>query len=148
MQELANQVSKLLTENMMIDLRSKFGFAIPKDIVRPLVARADNAIMGALLDWPHDSVYGFVDAYERELEFFVEDVVMITNLTALVVREKVQVVTDELADKLYDFIQTWHHVQRLNAARLHQSVVRNRNSRENNHASRQARNQSGRHFTR
>lgn len=141
MQELANQVSKLLTENMMNDIRAKFGYGIPKDIVRPLVVRADNAVMGAILGMPHGSVYGFVDAYEGELEFFIEDVVAITNLSAQVVRDKVQAVTDELGDKLYDFIQTWHRVQRLNAARMHQPLTQNTRKPDVRH-------QQGRHAVR
>lgn len=143
---LANEVSKLLGESMLTDIRIKFGFSIPKDLIRPLAVRADSAIISALSEMPVETVYHLVDQYEAEMELFIEDVVLITGQTTGEVRCKICDAMDTLTDKLHAYIQTWLRVRKLNDAMETRPFAKN--TRKNHHDSRQARNHRGQHFTR
>lgn len=142
---LPEEISRLLTDNMMIDLRSKFGFSVPKDVVRPLILRADSAVVAALSELPHEQVYACVDHYEVERELFIDDVVMLTGEPRERVVLKLDKVVREICDKLQYFIKTWHRVQARNAA---YGVHSRPGTQEQTHDTRQARNHRSQRFTR
>lgn len=144
--ELTEEVSRLLNENLMTDIRSKFGFSIPKDTIRPLITRVETAVMCALGDLPVKLIYTHVDRYEEELELFIIDMCNETRLDDARVREKINTAVDGVCDKLYDFIVTWKRVERINTAHAVRGPAQN--PRKNQNDSRQARNHHGQHFTR
>lgn len=149
--ELTVEVSRMLNESFMTDIRSKFGFSIPKEILRPLIQRADNAVMIALGDsdlgdLPESLIYSQVDLYEQELELFITDVALITDLAEERVREKINAAVENVCDKLYDYIRTWLRVKHANDA--HARSLPQQKPRKNQHDSRQARNHRNQHFTR
>jgi fatty acid/phospholipid biosynthesis enzyme len=115
---MAKQVSKLLKENMETDIRSKFGFAIPKEILKPLITRAETAIICAVGGLPEVLIYAHVESYETEFEFLVRDVTSITGEDEVVVRLKLNEALDQLGNMLYKYVQTWQRLERQNAARV------------------------------